>query len=644
MSHMCGRSLPDKGRFLNVFNKPLKTTDKNCCSVNRSAAGSKCSNRNSKTDGQHRIKRFKSRKERSQMRSGGKEASRLKSHHHHCHRQSSRDITYVYDRCCHSSCNCSCRQDAPFPNVVPAAQEPSIITESRLIGHHGLFNHEVKSIDIERLLSRQMNVENSGVRENNNSTSHPSSVSRNPFPFSCDNMVGAEPEEVVTIDREADFSPKAYDNCQEKEKRISQEADVTQGPKTNPVTKEKGSEPQLTPIDSRDNVMKLKKVEGTMFFSPENTPKNQESPIHQIQSHGVSQTPPQLSSPHAAHSSDSQHRPDSSSLTESVSAVVTSLCGCLQFPLLRRRNLVAESREVLLKALKKRHGSRLQENLFRLQQCHSFGSDHSKKDKEQELTMIEEDELQQTDSFSTVFDASKPFFDTRKTRSLTTKGSVHFNLKSSPQMVQNMRKTSEWFRGPEETSALLLDDNLRPPCSPEFGMDFRCSGIRDHLFAPSPTSCWGEKYPPSPLWGGRSSRPDDKDSLMFDFFENGFLSQTRAPDGPQNSISRTPKFLSYQTQLLERRSTEPINFPQKQDLFDTERYSLPPSLSSQMLSPERSHSFQPFSQPSIHPPLRAHHTDMIHYPPSHMLEKESAPSLSTRLSPEHWSFPPMRLY
>ncbi|KAJ0065894.1 hypothetical protein NL108_000128, partial [Boleophthalmus pectinirostris] len=33
--------------------------------------------------------------------------------------------------------------------------EPSVITDRRLIGHHGLFNHEVKSIDIERLLSEQ---------------------------------------------------------------------------------------------------------------------------------------------------------------------------------------------------------------------------------------------------------------------------------------------------------------------------------------------------------------------------------------------------------------------------------------------------------------------------------------------------------
>ncbi|XP_029137679.2 uncharacterized protein si:dkey-250k15.4 [Labrus bergylta] len=650
MSHMCGRSLSDKDRILHFFNKQSKATDKNCCLVNGSTAGYKSLHHNSKTDGQHRIKRLKSRKERCKMKGGGKEAPKSKSHHLHCRLQSSRDITYFHDRCCHSSCHCSSRRDAAFPNVVPVAQEPSIITDSRLIGHHGLFNHEVKSINIERLLSKQRKMEKSGQQvHENNYTARPSSTSPNLTPLSNKDMLDAEPDEVLTLDREADFAIKAHNNIQEKENKMNQGSNFTPGQKTNPVMTEKGIEPQLTPTDYRENVTKLnKKVKAHMISTLEQTPKDQEFVFHGKQLAGASRSPLKFSSSHTVDSLDSQQRQsDPCFVSESVSAVAASLCGCVQFPLLKKRNLVAESREVLLKALQERHGLQLQENLFRLQRCLSFGSDHTKEVQDQELTMIDEDELQNTDAFTIELQASKPLFNTLKTKPFKEKGSTHCNLKSSPRLPQNLKQMSEWFRRPEKTSASLLDDILRSPCSPEFIIDCKPSGIRDHLYAPSPTSCWEGKKTVSPHWRDSFSRPKSKETLKFHSFENSFMNQTRALDGQEYSESNTPKFLSYQSQLLEKNSAEPIYFPQEQGVFETKRYSLPPSFTSQVLHPEQSHSFRPYSQfslPTTHAPHRSHHTDMIHYPPSHMLERDTATSHSSLLSPEHWSFPPMRLY
>ncbi|XP_034554152.1 uncharacterized protein si:dkey-250k15.4 [Notolabrus celidotus] len=651
MSHMCGRSSSNKDRILNVFSKQFKTTDKNCCSVNRSTADSKCSNHYSKTDGQHRAKRLKSRKERGQMRRGGKEAPKSKPHHRHCGLQSSKDITYLHDRCCRSSCHCSSRQDASLSNVVPAAQERSIITDSRLIGHHGLFNHEVKSIDIERLLSKQRKTEQSGLQVHENiSTSHPSSTSHIPTPVSSKDLLGAEPDEGVTLERDGDPAMKAPDDCQVEEDKFSQGSDATPGQKTNPVMSEKGIESQLTPTDGRENEMILnKKAKRHVISTLEQTPRNQDSSVHQSQAHDVSPSPFQLPSSDTPGRSDSRHqRKDPSSVSESVCTVAAHLCGCLQLPVLRRkRNMVAESKEVLLKALQERHGPQLQKNLFRLQQCLSSSPGHTKKGQDREQSMMDEDELQYTDAFTTEFRSSKPFFNDQKIQSFKRKGSAHWNLRPSPQLLRNTKQTAEWFRRPEETSASLLDDNLRHLHSPQSCMDFESSGTSDHLFAPSSTSCWEGKKSLFPHWGDSLSRQKSKETFTFDSFENSCMNQTRALDGPLYGTGNIQNFSPYQARLLERRSTEPIHFPQERDPFETERYSFASSFSSQVQHPDQVLSFKPFShisQPTAYPLRMSHHTDMIHYPSSHMLEREAALSRSSLLSPEPWSFPPMRLY
>ncbi|XP_059195237.1 uncharacterized protein si:dkey-250k15.4 [Centropristis striata] len=646
------------------------------CLVNRLTADCKCL-KHTKTDGYHKMKRLMSRKERSQMRGGGKEASQSKSHHQHRRRQNSKDMAF-FQNCCHSGCHCPSRRDAPFPNVVPAAQEPSIITDSRLIGHHGLFNHEVKSIDIERFLSEQRKREKSGqqVQQKKNATSHPSSASYIPSPFSTNDLFGAGTDEVLPLEKKT-----ALDDTQKEEKKISQGSDITPGQrpqqhpghsseslksissskhsslhveilkskKTTPVVSEKSRKLQLTSTAVREKV-KTSNRKVKRLSTLEHTPKIQrsESPIHQIQDHDLSPSPIQVSSSHSANSFDIQHRRrDPECISKSVSAVAAGLCDCLQFPLLRRRNLVAESREVLLKALRERHGPQLQENLLEVQRCLSFGVDPAKKVQDQEPTMIEE--LSSSDPFTTVFHtntASQPCFDTQTTTSFRMTGSKYFNWKSRPQPHQNLEQTPEWLTSPVETSVNILDDILRPT---EFCMDFEPSGVTASDQLLSPTACWGERGSASQHREDSLNRQRGKEAVMLDSFENGFMNFARAApersSGSQFNGSNIQPLFPFQTQFLDKCSAEPVHFPQAKGQFETDRYSFAPSFSAQIHHPQQGfHPFSQFSHPSTCPPLRSHHTDMIHYPPSHMLEGEPAAPRSSFPSPEHWSFPPMRLY
>ncbi|XP_056299726.1 uncharacterized protein si:dkey-250k15.4 [Pseudoliparis swirei] len=672
MSHLCGRAVSDKEKILNVFTKQLKITDKNPCSVDRLTADCKCLKHYSKTDVHHKMKRLRSRKERNQKRPGGKEASKSKAHHHpHCHSQISKDVTY-FQNCC----PCATRRNALFPNIIPVAQEPSIITDSRLIGHHGLFNHEVKSIDIERLLSEQRKRGTSGQqgREKNTSTSHPSSTSRVPSPFFTKDVLGTDTAEVLPFENKS-----ARGDCHKTEMHISQGSDITPGQrpqqqidissehfksilsfkrsscdveinkskKTKPLMSEPCRESLLTPTVVKETVNG--KAKRDMVSPVEQASTNQESPVHQTEARGLSPSPVQLSSSHTVDGFDLQQRStEARCASESVSAVAASLCDSLQFPLLRRRNLVAESREVLLKALRERHGPRLQENLLEVQR--GFGVEPTKKVQDHEPTT--RDVL--LSPGATAFEAdtaSQPCFDTQKTTSFKMMGSRPFNWKSKakPQQLLQQVTSAEWSTSPIETSVGLVDDILRPTYAPEFCLDFELFGgtASDHLF--SPTSCWEEKASVSQHWDDIFNKPKNNKTVTFDPFENSFLNHTRAAlersSGSQYSGANTQPFFPSPTLLPYRHSAEPMHFPQEKDPFETDRYSHVPSFSAQIQHPLQ--SFQRLSQfghPSACPPLRSHHTDMIHYPPSHTLERDLAAPLSSFPSPGHWSFPPMRLY
>lgn len=419
MNHACCRTSSDKEEV--SLNRQSKTTDKKCYPPNRITGDSNRSVHCSKTHGHFKMKRLKSHRERNQLRGCGKKASKSKSHSHHCHQPASKDLSHLHI-CCHSSHHW---RDGPLPNVVAAAQEPSIITDSRLIGHRGLFNREVKSIDIERLLSKQRKLEKSKqeMQSKKNASSCPS-VSCIPSPF-CSNDC-SEADGSVPFERKTDSTEKTPHNYFEEEKQNSHTSDTHLTPqqrpqqqldpifgrrkstvsskdsslnvvvietrKTKSDTSRKGRKSQQSSNVDKEPFNKFsEKMKEHLIFSPEPTPKSPKSPIHNARVHSLSPSPAKLSSSKAPDTFDKLHRrQDPDCVSQSISAVAAHLCNGLQFPSLRRRDLAAESRGVLLKALRERHGPHLQENLGQVRRCFSCGPADKAQDQETSSTDADE--------------------------------------------------------------------------------------------------------------------------------------------------------------------------------------------------------------------------------------------------------------
>lgn len=351
-----------------------------------------------KTDGQHKTKRLKSRKERSLSRGYWKETSNPKWCHQHCHCQSRKDAAVLQN--CLNSCHWASKRNTPILSFIPATQEPSIITDNRLIGHHGLFNHKIKSIDIERLLSEQSKLEQSEkVTEENKSTSNMSSASLIQAHLSSDGLLNADADDDVPVltGEEAGTAANTHDASKETEEKTLQGSDITPGQrpqqqlhplfgsfKSVPSSKPSLHREETTAVTNakyfksekkrkcqlssagKENVMALnRKQTRHKIIDFEEPPKNQD---HQTLTDGLKSSPLQLTSSLAAESFDVQHRhQDPEFVSNTINAVAARLCGSLRLSSLKRSNLLAKSREVLLKSLQERHGPHLQENLLEMQ-------------------------------------------------------------------------------------------------------------------------------------------------------------------------------------------------------------------------------------------------------------------------------------
>lgn len=211
-------------------------------------------------------------------------------------------------------------------------------------------------------------------------------------------------------------------------------------------------------------------------------------------------------------------------------------------------------------------------------------------------------------------------------------------------------KSAEWPTSPVDTSASLWDDILGPTCSPQFCMDFEPDGpsASDHLFPPFPFSHLGVTASASQFHDSFNS-PATKESFIFGSYKNSFIYQATGTRErscvPHCDNINAQAFLPHQTRQPGRHSADPMH--QDQNPFETERNPFASSPFNEIRHPNRSNHFQPlrqFTHPSTCPPVSAPHSDMMHYPPSHMLERGPALPLSSLPSPERWSFPPMKLY
>lgn len=358
----------------------------------------------------HKMKRLKSHRERNQIRGYGKKTSKCSSQHHHCCHLSRKDTAHFHS-CCHGGCHCSSRREVSSSCVIPFSQEPNIITESRLIGHQGLFNHEVKSIDIERLLGEQGKMKRSKAQEKKKATSHlcsASDVRRVPLPFCVVDCVAGDTEKLVLFEDKSDQASKAYDEVGDKEKDCIQGLAPTLEQRPQQVLSEVSSEScQSTFLTDRSTQIKVTSVKDRetqlmsnannntdenakeTISSLEQTPKNQGWPGLHTQTRNHSPVKP--SSSNSANNNHRRRDPHCSA-SRSVCAVAAGLCRSLKFPFLKKRSLVEESRRVLLNALQERHGPQLQENIPPVCSCLRFDSNVTQRGLNPEETTVDQDE------------------------------------------------------------------------------------------------------------------------------------------------------------------------------------------------------------------------------------------------------------
>ncbi|RVE62931.1 hypothetical protein OJAV_G00161850 [Oryzias javanicus] len=399
MSHVCGK--PTSEKVLNVSQKQPQ-----CHPEKSPRTDPKYFHHCSKSQRQHKLKRLKTRKERSQMTGGW---NQVRSCHRHCRCQSKRDVTH-FQNCSHNSCHFISRKSTPVLSVVPTAQEPSIITDSRLIGRHGLFSHEIKSIDIERLLSEQSKREKRGekVKKRNTESVHLSSSSHVSAARPGEDLFGADASGETSFINRTDSPEKIQDVFVETEDK-------------NPQLKDHGSDvtPELTPqqqnnasagslknnasprhishavetFKNTNNVISEMDEEPHLTSDLEPRRKNQDS---QTQTENCNPNSHLDSSSAASKTFEMKHkRQNSEKVSESVRALAARLCESLQFPLLKKRNLLEECREGLQKSLQESHGPWLQENLNVVRQGinkHPKSAMH-----EHRQALMEEDQLSLAD-------------------------------------------------------------------------------------------------------------------------------------------------------------------------------------------------------------------------------------------------------
>ncbi|KAF7227053.1 proline-rich protein 19 [Nothobranchius furzeri] len=605
MSHVCGKASSEK--TFCIFSKQPKPTDKRCCSVTTLVAPAKYFNHCKNANEQLKVKRLKTRKERSQMRGDWKETSRTKSHHH-CHCKSWKENAFLQNFC-HNGVHQTSRRSTTISSVVPAAQEPSVITESRLTGPHRLFNHEVKSIDIERLLSERSKHEKK--EEQVTEESNNSSASHIPVLLSGDAVAARE---------KAESEANTRDNPQETEDRNPQQSDITPGQRLQQQAVSSGScksisSSKLCPASAETKTKRRKTcvsppADGEHVKTSNNSvtrrvlsdvEEPREKKSHQNQADGLKSSPPLPSSSPTSGSADTKPKEhDPKYVDKLVTAVAARLCGSLCLFRDERHDLLSKRRSELQKALLSRHGPRLQANLLEIQKCDTNPSQTALD------PVMKQDERLPTEERT---------------------GSGPFSWDASPQL--HMQQTAE-ESNPEDTSLNFLDKIIRPCSSHPFNLNCEPSWTTANDVFVSSSNLFQEDKSFWKSW--EEFGPEEEQSAPFESFSSSFMTQDATDISCRQQQHRTnnqPFFLQQ-----DRHPEDLIQSPQEEDPFEPRQFSFPHSFSNQI-----QHHPQPFDRLSTHPA-----SYMMRYPPSHMLELSPAPAPSVLPSPEHWSFPPMRLY
>ncbi|KAK2903189.1 hypothetical protein Q8A67_007902 [Cirrhinus molitorella] len=409
MSHVSSKSVLHKHNLP----KASSSTAKSSCHTASAAHTSKpvCSS-SMKTDvhfnSSHKVRRFKTRKERNHIR--GLERNRNHPSFNHSRREGAEKA--------HHPPACSRKQRAFAKPFIP--QKPSIMTEGRLTSIRGPFSYEIRSIDIERLVSEQIKKDKQRKEQGKQPMMHitsplPPSVPDSDLDCTLDEVQEPEnntppqvkrkktsrkvPSEKTTsgfqTNRVISMAPSREDGKHGRTDNTRKED--TNSKTTQEILSSPPRETELLVLSSSEN-----ELDHQLCCTPDETDKNnsqtgncesydggnQENGFMNIQrfeknsatggfpNTEVTQVFQNLQTSlsdldsGAAQVGDSvkQGKEMSASCREAVKRLATRLCQSseLRVPS-RRRPLLAECKERLQQTLQKRHSFHLQHNLHRLQ-------------------------------------------------------------------------------------------------------------------------------------------------------------------------------------------------------------------------------------------------------------------------------------
>ncbi|XP_065101303.2 proline-rich protein 19 [Paramisgurnus dabryanus] len=397
MSHQTCLSLPHKHNVLKTSvnqgkgkpkSGPTTSTNAKCDAVTYSKV---------RTSSQ-KVKRFKTRKERNQIRGLERNGSHAcpqhsrkvgseKSQHHGFHQS-------------HSVV--SSRKEKTFAKPF-VTQKPSIITAGRLTSIRGLFSHEIRSLDIERLVSDELKNEKQRKDHRKQVTSPLPPHPPDPVPESDQDCALDEVQEPQELENNASSYVRAKKSS-DKENAFQTNKEVRVHMESS--THRKKSKKEDTNINSRPDSSNSPNGSYELWSSSANklpyqlcsTPVKAikiysdfpeiDSPISPHENNKVNiEVPPNKSDPSLSELDSGtgtltcngpEREQISVSVREAVKKLSARVCQTLELNV-PKRSLLTECREVLLKTLQKTHSFHLQDNLRKLhslkngKQTDSFG-------------------------------------------------------------------------------------------------------------------------------------------------------------------------------------------------------------------------------------------------------------------------------
>lgn len=399
----------------------MKVKMKSCnTSMSASCHSSVCSN--NKTKKCYRVpqktKRLKTIKQRNLIR--GQSSNRSNQHSQQCERGRKDEESCSKYQDCQGSCSLNLsRKEKPVAKPFPS-KKPSIITEGRLTSIRGLFSHEVRSVNIERLVKEKKHQKQEGQATASHSPSPPCLIPHSTPPAVVSetseegisayaskdqrllpleqtdciqtNLDGTVPLTMPSGDRTHNsaqiheaFSRSPLDQKDIPEVVIlsSSENELVHKSFRTPVSpcehkvipKKKIRHDQkrtnkAAAVDVKHDLVIAKRLDtpvGSKFFKLD-SPQFLNAQLDAPSPASFMFSSPTLDSKRMPVGDESQHRnPDFSSNEEAVSRLASGLCNSLDsFPLQHCRPLLTECRKVLLHQLQERHGSQLQHSLRRL--------------------------------------------------------------------------------------------------------------------------------------------------------------------------------------------------------------------------------------------------------------------------------------